>query len=110
MAIWWVDHRNDSPCCLLADDAEVEAIPEDFECETCEVRDRLDRLDPENTYAWSVFQQAYTRLAFDGYAFGEIVRRLTAHLDGDDFADLWCRMNILYDVLVPPPPTKGRSD
>jgi hypothetical protein len=95
----------------LADDELVEAIPEDFECETCEVRERLDSLASENAYAWSIFQQAYTRLAFDGNAFGEVVRRLTAHLSEDEFADLWGRMNILYDVLVPPPArTKGAAD
>lgn len=46
------------------------------------------------------------RFAHDLAAGGMAFQRLTEHLDSDEFADIWDRVRLLYDVLCPATETK----
>jgi len=96
------------PCCLLETEESIAQNADDpdwFQCDQCEVSARLEALSPENREAWSIFRTCLTRLAGDGHAVGEVLRRLTAHIPDDDFPAVWHRLNLLYDVLCPEKPT-----
>jgi hypothetical protein len=107
--VWYVDHRHDQPCCLLEqDEAQIEAEPELYQCDTCPVAAFPDRLSPENRFAWGIYHQTCTRLAGEGHALGEVLRRFTAPLTDEEFEDCWVRLNILHDLLSPPATPDGR--
>lgn len=67
----------------------------------------LDTLDAENREAWGLFPTLYCRFAMDvpGVA-GPVLARVIAEREASEATDLLDRLNIVYGVLVPPPPTR----
>lgn len=91
-------------CCLTDEADEIEAEPDAYDCETCPVREAVGALWPENIEAWRLFQVAVTRFSVDLHLVGEIVRRLTAHIDdAEDAAAVLTRLSLIYEWLYPPP-------
>lgn len=64
---------------------------------------RLEGMDSDNRRAWELAHLLGTRLLNDTHAAGVALGRLTTDLDEVEFADLLRRMNLIYDVLAPPP-------
>lgn len=85
------------------DDATVEGDEDVFECDTCPVREQIEALDSFNTYVWTLYRQVVTRLAADLHAGGTVLQSLTRDLSPDEFAEVWRRLLLLYNVLDPPP-------
>ena len=94
------------PCCLWAEQDEIDGDPELYDCATCVVREQLDGLDVENRVAWGLFKQFATRLTADACAGAEVLRRLTKDVPDEVWPALWTRLNLLYDALMPPPERK----
>lgn len=101
-ADFWVDRARLTPCCLFADEDEVAIDPDRYDCATCEVAAWLGRLDEANLRAWHLFRQLATRLAADLDCGAEVLRRLTVDVSDDDWPELWARLVLLYETLVPP--------
>lgn len=94
-------------CCLMVDDAtleeeDAETANEMFNCDECEISAQMQALDAFNCRTWAIYRHLVTRLAADMHSGGVVLERLTADLDPDDFAELWRRLVILYDVICPP--------
>lgn len=80
----------------------VESDPEQFDCDTCELRARGDALDDSNAEAWAVFHRCYTRFTFDWHLVAERVRLETAGWSPDATLDLLDRLSVIYAELYPP--------
>lgn len=87
----------------MSDPELIETDPEVFQCETCEVSDRIQGLDAENARAWRLFQSLQTRFLVENRAVGMALAVFTADDSPEDVADLISRLSVLYDVYFPPP-------
>jgi hypothetical protein len=79
-----------------------------YVCETCVVAEAIDDLAPENLRAWSLFQRVCARFVVETRSVGQVLARLLADEDSEDFEDMLTRISILYDVHYPP--KRGRKD
>jgi hypothetical protein len=79
-----------------------------FDCQTCEVANRLEDLDPDNRQAWHLFGQTVTRLCVDVPGLvAPFIAKVISELDADDAMDLLARLSIIYDKVLPPKPTSS---
>ena len=99
--IWLADggHKN-TPCCRSAEDAEVQAQPDLFDCTSCAWA-RLDRLWPENAEAWRCYQTLCGRTVgtFELHAWA--LDRFTADMTPRECAGLVERLDLILKVLQP---------
>lgn len=90
-------------CCLLVEDEEdVEADEEQFHCDDCPLAAEIDALVPENRYVWHLYQHLASRIAVDVHCGATVLQRLTSDLDADEFADVWKRLRMFYEMANPP--------
>jgi hypothetical protein len=79
----------------------VETDAQEFDCETCPVRDAMDELWPDNRAAWVLYQSIMSRFTYDCGLVGDLVREA---LDGQDFErrlETIQRLGIIYSALMP---------
>ncbi len=99
---FWSDERPGAACCQFVDQEVLDSDPDQFDCQTCVVRERQADLWPENADAWRLYHQLCTRFLVDGALLAVALTRLTADLTGDQFTDTLDRLSVIYDVLQPP--------
>ncbi len=97
-----MDTAQALPCCQLADDETVRTDPQEFDCRTCVVMERIGELDEENRSGWGLYRRLCNRLVNDLRAGSVVLDRLTADLDTEQFADQCERLRVIYDTLQPP--------
>jgi len=102
-----VTERHQHPCCLTAEPDEVEADPDAFDCETCQLRERLDALRPENRAAWSVYGTLASRLSREWQVGGVAFGRLVAGWEGGDVLELIERLSLIHDYVAPQVAVEG---
>ena len=90
-------------CCEYATEEQIEYEADSFDCQTCPIAKASSELWPENLDAWKVFQQLARRLVVDVGLGPEVFRRLTDQLDSTTFENTLDRLNVIYDVVLPPP-------
>ncbi len=56
-----------------------------------------------NAFAWETFHAVLCRFGVDGQAVGQALGWFTADLTDEEKQDLWHRLSLLYDELVPRP-------
>lgn len=102
---WWIDHRDDTPCCENADEAAIQQAPEVFTCETCPRRQWRESWedDPLNRRAWDAYHQVATRFGMDTHTIGLALARVAHDWTDEEFVDAWTRIAVIYDMLHPPP-------
>lgn len=88
-------------CCQLADDALVAEEPEQYDCSTCELVERLTALDEDNQRAWALYRSCCNRFTHDLGAGSVVLQRLTQDMTADEFADVTERLRVVYDILAP---------
>jgi hypothetical protein len=96
-----VDVAVSAACCQLADDATVHSDPQEFDCRSCVVMERLLELDSENRSAWALHRQLCNRFVVDLEAGSVALDRLTDGQDAEAFADTIDRLNVIHDVMQP---------
>lgn len=82
---------------------DLESDPGAYDCDTCQVRTALDALSEENAEAWTLFHRLASRFLVDTHLVAEAFRLLTIDWASSDVLDLIERLNVLYDILLPPP-------
>ena len=80
----------------------IDSDPQEFDCATCDVADRLRGLDEPNTQAWELYRRCCNRFTSDLQAGGVVLGRLTQEMDADTFIDQMDRLQVIYDVIQPP--------
>jgi hypothetical protein len=83
----------------------LETDTDQFDCDTCPVREAQDRLRPENIEAWELFQVLMNRWVWDAQATGPYFLALTEDRP-EDRRDLMERCALIYEILLPPPPQR----
>lgn len=91
---------------MWATQEQIDGDPDQYDCQSCQVWQRLEGLDQENRQAWTLFRQFAVRLTADAQCGGYVLERLTANVPDEDWPAVWRRLCLLYDVLSPPPPTQ----
>lgn len=91
-----------TPCCLFADDETIRTDPQEFDCRSCVVSERLSELDEENRSAWGLYRHLCNRFLNDLQAGSVALDRLTDDLDAEAFGACCERLRVIYDVLQPP--------
>jgi hypothetical protein len=99
---FWTDERPGTACCQFVDQDVLDTDPDEFDCDTCVVRDRQADLWPENADAWRLYHQLVTRFLVDGQLLPVALTRLTADMTLEAFTDALDRLAVIYDVLQPP--------
>lgn len=80
----------------------MDADPEVYDCQTCEMAHQVGTLGRANAEAWAIFQRVCGRFAHEA---GLMSLRLTLETDGwpaQDVIDLLDRLEIIYDEVMPP--------
>lgn len=72
-----------------------------FDCDSCAVRQAVEGLDADNREAWDLMQRLASRFLVETHALPQVLMRLTANHDGEEFGDLIARLGIIYDVQCP---------
>lgn len=81
----------------------LETDPEQFDCDTCEVRIEQDRLSPENVEAWELFNGLMNRWLWESHGIAEMFLALTEDSDSHERLEMIERCATIYDILYPPP-------
>ncbi len=100
--MWWVDQGRNLPCCHRATDEELEAEPELFDCDTCEVARTWAAVDPVNVEAWDIYHRLGGRYAQTLGLGAYLLEALTEDWDGATRADMVARLEIIMSELDPP--------
>lgn len=87
---------------MFADDETIRTDPQEFDCRTCVVAERMGELDGDNRAAWGLYRHLCNRFLNDLQAGSVALHRLTEEQDPDTFADSCERLRVIYDVLQPP--------
>lgn len=90
---------------MFQDREAVEADPEAFDCDGCELRGQLASLDRENTFAWETYQRLNRQLLVALGAGGVVLQWALADCSPDEALDAFERMSIIHDTLQPPQKT-----
>jgi len=96
-----MDDGRHAPCCQTVSPDVLETDAQEFNCDTCVVRQRFDGLDPENAEAWGAFQTCATRFCVESRSTGAVLTRIGESLETEAFADLVARISLIYDGVVP---------
>lgn len=101
-----MDERPHIACCQFADDDTLTTDAAVFDCDQCPVRWQLEDLAAENVEAWVMFTRLSSRFLIDAHLIGDAFRHLTAGRDAEDILDILERLEVIYDILQPPPAPK----
>ena len=101
--MFWVDARPQLPCCRFADADTLRDEPELFQCDTCPVSLAIDGLERDNAEAWDVYRRLASRFVREAGIGGRVFDGIVDGWDGDDIEELVTRLDIIHDVLAPPP-------
>lgn len=80
----------------------LDTDPEQFDCESCPLGEKLWTLDADNAEAWRLFGQVYTRLNVEWRLIPNMFERLVAGMDDADVMTLVDRLAIIFDIVNPP--------
>lgn len=98
---WWADYGQTTRCCQRATPDELQADPDRYDCERCELKARNDGLWQVNRDAWQVYGEIGRRVVALCDLRGAVLERLTVDWPTDDVLDLVQRLDVILDVLNP---------
>lgn len=100
---WWADNRTATVCCQTATLEEIRARPELFDCRRCERAARFDDLWTVNRRAIDIYHRLCGRAVRDAGAAGWLLQVLTEGWSRYDVLDLLARLDVIAEILDPPP-------
>lgn len=96
-----VAYGKTATCCVRATQADLEAHPERFNCQTCEFRKRTDGLYAANAEAWRIYQLLCGKTVRTCEVYGRALDWVTAGWSAEERVALLQRLDVILDVTSP---------
>ena len=98
---WIAAYGKTATCCMRASQDEIEANPDRFDCQTCELRQRRAGLWQENAEAWQIYQLLCGRTVQVCELQATALEWVTARWSPEERIALLYRLDVILDVLQP---------